>query len=154
MVASDHSPAPPAMKECADFFRVWGGISGVQSTLPALLEEGYHRRQLTLPRIARLTATAPAQRFQLANKGSIEIGMDADLTLVDLTAGFTLNAEDLYQKHRISPYIGRSFRGVVRRTLLRGQTIFDGTPTVLARGRLVRPRPSTEAIHAPAGTHA
>jgi allantoinase len=142
IVASDHSPAPPAMKESADFFRVWGGIAGVQSTLPLLLEEGYHRRQLPLPNIVRLTATAPARRFQLPKKGSIQAGMDADLILVDVASGFTLQAEDLYQRHRFSPYIGKHFRSVVRRTLVRGVTIFDGRRVSAPKGRLVRPHPS------------
>jgi allantoinase len=154
VVASDHSPAPPAMKESADFFRVWGGIAGVQSTLPALIDEGYHRRELPLPDIVRLTSTTPARRFGVRNKGSIAIGMDADLTLVDLNAGFTLRAEALLQKHRISPYVGRSFRGAIRRTILRGQTIFDGQERIPVGGRLVRPERKTEDSRATARTYA
>jgi len=153
IVASDHSPASPTMKGFDDFFRVWGGIAGVQSTLPALLEEGYHQRQLPLPRIAQLTATAPARRFRVRNKGSMEVGMDADLTLVDLNAEVTLRPEHLYQKHKFSPYIGKRFRGSVRRTLLRGATIFDGTSAVTPIGRLVRPAPCPETLHASTGTY-
>ena len=52
MVASDHSPAPPDLKCDADFFRIWGGIAGVQSTLAVLLEAGYHARGLSLRDIA------------------------------------------------------------------------------------------------------
>ncbi|HMP42408.1 MAG TPA: allantoinase AllB, partial [Roseiflexaceae bacterium] len=48
MVASDHSPAPPELKQAADFFRIWGGISGCQLLLLLLLSEGYHRRKLPL----------------------------------------------------------------------------------------------------------
>jgi allantoinase len=153
IVASDHSPAPPALKGFDDFFRIWGGIAGVQSTLPALLEEGYHQRQLPLPRIAQLTATAPARRFRARKKGSMEVGMDADLTLVDLNAEVTLRPEHLYQKHKFSPYIGKRFRGTVRRTLLRGATIFDGTPAVTPIGRLVRPDLCPETLHASTRTY-
>jgi allantoinase len=144
IIGSDHSPAPPAMKESADFFRIWGGIAGVQSTLAALIEEGHHRRQLPLAHIVRLTAATPARRFALRNKGSIEVGMDADLALVDLGSQFTLRAADLKQKHRISPYVGRTFRGVVRRTVLRGETIFGGADSVPPRGCLVRPHLETK----------
>lgn len=144
IVGSDHSPAPPAMKESADFFRIWGGIAGVQSTLSALIEEGHHRRQLPLADIVRLTAGTPALRFALPNKGSIEVGMDADLALVDLESQFTLRAEDLKQRHPTSPYVGKTFRGVVRRTLLRGEMIFGGEDAIPARGRLVRPHLETK----------
>jgi allantoinase len=154
LVASDHSPAPPAMKDKADFFGVWGGIAGVQSTLAVLLEEGHFRRQLPLADIARLTAAAPARRFNVPRKGSIAIGTDADLTLVDLTAEFTLRGEDLHQKHRFSPYIGKRFRGVVHSTLLRGATIFAGGQTFAGKGRFVRPNLQREPVDGAARTHA
>ena len=140
VVASDHSPAPPSMKTGEDFFAIWGGVAGVQSTLAVLLEAGHHERGLTLERIAALTAAYPARRFHLANKGSIAVGNDADLTLVDLSAAYTLEPANLLQKHRISPYCGSRFRGAIRRTLLRGATIFhEGKITAHSGGRLLRP---------------
>jgi allantoinase len=140
LIASDHSPSPPSMKASPDFFEVWGGISGCQSTLPAMLAEGHGRRGMALAEIARLTALAPARRFGLAGKGGIAVGMDADLALVDLLAGTELRAEDLHYRHRISPYIGRRLHGFVRRTLVRGHTVFaDGRPTGVRPGRLAKP---------------
>jgi allantoinase len=139
IVASDHSPAPPDMKS-GDFSRAWGGISGVQSTFSVLLEQGHYQRSLPLERIASLLAAAPAERFRIANKGSLVPGNDADLALVDLPRSFTLTAEDLLQRHRLSPYIGSTFRGVLRRTIRRGETIFsDGVITALSFGDLIRP---------------
>ena len=139
IVASDHSPSPPEMK-FGDFFRAWGGIAGVQSTLAVLLEQGYHQRGLPLERIASLLAGAPAERFRIANKGGLVAGNDADLALVDISESFTLAAEDLLQRHRSSPYVGSDFRGVLRRTMLRGETIFlDGAITALSYGELVSP---------------
>lgn len=154
IVASDHSPSPPAMKQGGDFFRIWGGVAGVQSTLAVLLEEGHYRRGLPLAAIARLTAAEPARRFAIPAKGSIEIGRDADLTLVDLHASHTLREEALFQKHRLSPYTGRTFRGAVRRTILRGTTIFaDGKIRKSGGGRLIRPNLINQAPHATIGTH-
>jgi allantoinase len=139
IVASDHSPAPLEMKTGA-IMHAWGGIAGVQSTLAVLLDQGHFRRDLPLERIASLTAAVPAQRFRIAHKGALAPGNDADVTLVDLRGSYTLKAEDLQQRHAISPYIGASFRGVVRRTLRRGETIFaEGTITARTQGALVRP---------------
>jgi allantoinase len=139
IVASDHSPAPPEMK-AGSIMQAWGGIAGVQSTLAVLLEAGHFRRELPLQRIAKLTAETPAQRFRIANKGKLALGNDADLTLLDLGASYTLDARDLQQRHAISPYIGAAFRGLVRRTLRRGETIFaNGAITARTQGALVRP---------------
>ncbi len=140
IVASDHSPAPKSMKT-GDFVSAWGGIAGVQSTLTVLLEKGWHDRRLPLERITALVAAEPARRFRIASKGSLQPGLDADLALVDLDARFVLTTDDLHQRHKMSPYLGSSFRGTVRRTIRRGETIFiDGQITASAGGRLVRPR--------------
>ena len=141
MVASDHSPAPPEMKRDRDFFKVWGGISGCQSLLPLLLSEGYYRRGLDLPTLARATSTFVARRFGLdAHKGRLAVAVDADIVLVDLDASAILGAEDLQYRHRHSPYVGRRFTGQVVRTLVRGTTTFlDGAIVSGPIGRLVRP---------------
>jgi len=139
IVASDHSPAPPEMKT-GSMMKVWGGIAGAQSTLAVLLERGHFERGLSLERIAALTAATPAKRFRISRKGQLAPGNDADLTLVDLSGSYTLSDRDLQQRHALSPYVGSAFRGVVRRTLRRGETIFrDGAITAQSSGRLVRP---------------
>ncbi|PWT98767.1 MAG: allantoinase AllB [Terriglobia bacterium] len=136
IVASDHSPAPPE-KKAGNFFQAWGGIAGVQSTLAVLLDS---RRDLPLERIGSLLADMPARRFRIHGRGRLAPGYAADLALVDCGASFTLKAEDLHQRHRLSPYVGHCFRGAVRRTIRRGETIFrEGVITAQSRGRLVRP---------------
>ena len=139
LIASDHSPSSPELKCAPDFFDIWGGIAGVQSTLAVLLE-AHHRDGLPLAEIVRMTAETPAARFRIAGKGKLAPGYDADLALVDLDAGFTLAPEDLQQRHRSSPYLHSPFRGRVERTLLRGQTIFHQRRiTAHGCGRWVRP---------------
>jgi allantoinase len=139
IVASDHSPAEPRMKE-GDFLSAWGGIAGVQSTLAVLLDRGHHHRQLPLERIVSMLAAEPARRFRIAGKGSLAPGFDADVVLVDLDESFTLDAAHLHQRHKTSPYVGRTFRGRVRRTIRRGETVFlDGNITGETPGRFVRP---------------
>jgi allantoinase len=140
IVASDHSPAPPEMKS-GDFATSWGGIAGVQSTLSVLVDRGYHCRQLPLDRISSLIAAEPARRFRIPGKGSIAIGMDADLALVDVSRSAQLQPEHLMQRHPLhNPYLGSTFRGNVERTIRRGETIFaSGKITARSPGKFVRP---------------
>lgn len=139
IVASDHSPAPPEMKT-GDFGRAWGGIAGVQSSLAVLIDRGYHCRQLRLERIASLVSAQPARRFRIPSKGSIAIGMDADLVLVDVARAAQLQREHLKQRHALSPYVGCSLRGSVVRTIRRGENIFAvGQIVTQTKGKFVRP---------------
>lgn len=137
LIASDHSPSSPDLKERDDFFAVWGGISGVQSTLQILLT--HHTEQgLPLQKIAALTAKNPAERFKLANKGRLEPGYDADLTLVDVGSSETLTKEKLFYRHQQSPYVGQTFKGIIKQTLLRGQIIFkDGEIVAEPKGKFI-----------------
>ena len=138
-VASDHSPAPAAMKSGEDFFGVWGGISGCQSLLPALLPEA-RRRGIEPSRVVSGVTAAPAERFRLPGKGRLEPGFDADFCIVDLGATEPLHAADLEYRHAHSPYVDRVPHVRVLRTVLRGETIWlDGKPVGTPAGRLVRP---------------
>jgi allantoinase len=135
-IGSDHSPSPWHMKAHDDFFRVWGGISGVQHLLAVLLDLG-----LDIGLVARLTAEQVAGRFRLGSKGRIAVGYDADLALVAVDDPHDVSSESLFYRHRASPYVGRRLRARVRRTILRGRTVFcDGRITFGGGGRLLTPR--------------
>jgi allantoinase len=122
LVASDHSPSPAALKE-GDMLSAWGGIAGIQSFLPALLTEG-RQRSLSLERLAWLTATSPARLLGIARrKGSIRVGADADLAMVDPDRTWTLRASAVAARSARSPYAGRRFTGAVVRTIVRGRTV-------------------------------
>jgi allantoinase len=140
-VGSDHSPAPPDMKLDENFFKVWGGISGVQHLLPLLITAGHVQREIALPLLTRLVSRNVVERFQLPPaKGQIAVGADADLVLVDLKEAFTVELPDLFYRHPQSPYVGRRLNGKVIQTLVRGRTIFkDGKVTAKPLGQLVKP---------------
>jgi len=138
-VGSDHSPSPPSMKQHQNFFKIWGGISGIQHTLPLLITEGFRKRSVPLPLLARLFSTNVAARFGLSDtKGEISPGSDADLALVDLDEEFEVKREHLLDRHKQSPYVGHRLTGKVLQTILRGQTIFKhGQITAKPAGRFV-----------------
>jgi allantoinase len=140
MVVSDHSPSAPELKQGDDFFKLWGGISGCQSTRQLLLQ-GAHRRSIDIGVIASATATNVARRFGLAGKGEIEVGFDADLWLADLSDESVVRREELLYKHPFSVHEGQAIRGRTVRTLVRGGSVFaNGRAIPGAPGRLLRAR--------------
>ncbi|MDQ6418812.1 allantoinase [Paenibacillus sp. LHD-117] len=127
MISSDHSPCPEEMKDKEHFADAWGGIAGAQSSLELIVGEGHVKRGLPLTAISRMLSYEPAKRFGLLDrKGEIRIGADADLALVDLNAAYELKKEQLYHRHKHSPYIGETMWCAVRSTLSRGRVVYDG----------------------------
>jgi allantoinase len=136
MVVSDHSPSTIALKQADDFFKVWGGISGCQSTRQLLLADG----RLDLPEVVAITSTNIAQRFELGHKGDIAPGFDADLWIVDLSREDVVRREDLLYRNPFSVHEGQRIRGRTIRTLVRGQTVFaEHGPVTPPVGRFIRP---------------
>lgn len=118
-----------------------------------MLDEGHHGRGLSLEDIAVLLSGKVVDRFGFSEKGRLEVGADADLTLVDFDAITTLHREDLQYRHKISPYVGRAFTGKVNRTVVRGNTVFrEGRIVSEPVGRLIQPDP--RAARTPAGQQA
>jgi allantoinase len=138
LVATDHSPAPPAMKCPGDFMRAWGGIGSLEMSLAAVWS-GVVRRARAANRAAETVSMArwmseqPAALAGLgARKGRIAPGYDADLVVWDPGVEFTVDASELQQRHKITPYAGLRLRGQVKTTFVRGARVWD-------EGRLVRP---------------
>ncbi len=143
LVASDHSPCPPAMKalDRGNFFHAWGGISSLQWSLPAVWTAG-REVGVTLEQLARWMSSAPARLAGLGTrKGRIAPGADADLVVWEPDASFTVRAESTYHRHKCSPYIGRRLYGVVEKTYLRGRLVAEkGVVRAGATGRPARGR--------------
>ena len=93
--------------------------------------------------LAKITASNVADRFHIAKKkGRIAVGCDADFVLVDSRGDTRITRETLHYKHKYTPYLGRTLRGKIVRTILRGQTVaLDGKLVGEPRGRLLTPEP-------------
>jgi len=119
VVASDHVPRKRATKD-KPIWQASQGFPGTATILPVLLDQGYHRGRLDLPRIAELLARNPARVFGLPTKGDVAPGMDADLTLVDLERVRVVRSAELGSWSDYSLYDGWSFRGWPTATIVRG----------------------------------
>ena len=141
LVATDHSPCPHEMKkpEEGSFRTAWGGIAGLSVALAVMWTEAV-KRGFGLQDIAKWMAEGPAKLAGFsASKGKIAAGMDADFTVLDPKAEFAVGEENLHYRHKISPYLGRRVKGVVREVYLRGECIFrDGEFPGELRGKEYR----------------
>lgn len=127
LIASDHSPfGPDSVRKGMDDVWQGGGIRGVQSTLPAMATEGVHKRGMSWPKLAQLLAGNPARIFGVADrKGRIAPGMDADFVVIEPHAEWILQEEDLFSKYPLSPYTGRTYKGRIDETYVRGTAVYQ-----------------------------
>ena len=140
LVASDHSPAPPALKhlDTGDFLAAWGGVASLELSLPATWT-GARARGHGLPALARWLAQRPARLARLAHKGRIAPGCDADLVVFDPDTEWVVNPARLHQRHPVTPYAGLALRGKVLRTFVRGSCVYeDGRCSGQPAGRWLR----------------
>jgi allantoinase len=134
-VVSDHSPCTAALKR-GDFGEAWGGIASLQLSLPVVWTAARERGH-SLADVARWMSTAPARRVELAGKGEIAVGYDADFCVLAPEETFRVDAARLQHRNPVSPYDGRTLTGTVRQTWLRGAPI---DLAAAPRGRLLRRR--------------
>ena len=128
-IASDHAPCTIEEKEegMDNIWQAWGGITGIQTMLPAVLTEGVHKRDLPMTAVVRLMASTPARIFGLyPKKGCLQPGADADFTVVDLEREWTFSANQILSKNKHSLYVGFKFKGAIERTIVRGKTVCQG----------------------------
>ena len=123
LVATDHSPCPPSMKE-GDFLQAWGGVASLELSLPVVWT-GASARGIGVERLTQWLCAAPARLAGIdGRKGSIETGKDADLVLWDPEAEFVVDESCLRQRHKRTPYAGRRLRGRVIATYARGRVVY------------------------------
>jgi allantoinase len=125
-IASDHSPAPPSIKEIesGNLQKAWGGIAGLQF----LLSAGWTslKSVMSIEEFIPLITEQPARFLQMNDrKGFIKEGFDADFTVWSPEDSMLVKEDEIFHKHKLSPYIGRELFGVVDKTYVNGVLAFS-----------------------------
>ncbi|WP_109472030.1 dihydroorotase [Ornithinimicrobium cavernae] len=131
-VVSDHACCKDEMKfgdPREDIFAAKSGFGGAEYLLPGLVSEG-RKRGLSLQRIAQLASWNPAQRYALPSKGSLAVGYDADIALVDPSATWTVRAEDSLSTQEYTPFEGFELGARVTDTWVRGHRVLEAGSVV------------------------
>lgn len=126
-MGSDHCPFRQEDKQG----RIWDaktGFPGSATLLPVLLNEGVHKRGMALAKIAEITSYNPARIFHLfPQKGTLQVGSDADLCILDLSLSKVVHHQDLRSYSDFSLFEGWALKGWPVMTMVRGQVVMkDG----------------------------
>jgi allantoinase len=126
LIASDHSPSTRELKlgHGGDFGLAWGGISGLEVSLPAVWS-GARAHAIGLDRVIEWMSVSTSRLAGLSAKGSLAVGNDADLVAFAPDESFTVRAEHLQHKNKLTAFEGSQLHGVVHTTWLRGIPIFS-----------------------------
>jgi len=141
-IGTDHVPNSREVKFGAGegVFDTKFGFPGAGALLPVMITEGHVKRGIPLERIAEITSYQVAESFNLAEKGRIEVGADADFAIVDVEKTKTVTPELLHSVSDYSVYEGMEVSGWPVYTVNRGEIIVkDGQPTKEnGRGKYIR----------------
>ena len=129
MIASDHSPYSDDEKDViqknGNYFEVGSGTTGLETLLHLMLD-AVNKKKTTLQRVVESTSATPAKRFGIyPRKGTISLGADADLVIIDMKKEHILENENLFTKPKITIFDGRKLRGKIETTLVRGSVVYD-----------------------------
>ncbi len=137
VLGSDHAPHTSEEK-ARPYPASPSGMPGVQTLVPVMLTHVAQGR-LTLERFVDLTSHGPQRIFQIAGKGRMAEGWDADLTIVDLNARYELRHADMKSRCGWTPFDGMQAQGRAVATVIRGRVVMrDGEVQGSATGEPVR----------------
>lgn len=138
-VCSDHAPHTMADKQ-KDLWSAPAGISGMEALSPVILN-AVSEGKLSLYQAAAVGSANAARTFGLyPRKGTIAVGADGDLAIVDMNREYVFDQSKMKSKAKWTPYDGMHFKGQVVKTILRGRTVMeDGVVTDECHGAFVRP---------------
>lgn len=128
MLSSDHSPCEPELKlltTSGDFLKAWGGISGLQLSLPVTWTHG-QKYNVTLLEMAQWWSARPAALANLGSKGEISVGKDADFVVWSPETSFkVIPGLMIFHKHKVTPYANDELSGEIVATFVRGQLVYQ-----------------------------
>jgi dihydroorotase len=137
ILGSDHAPHTLEEKS-KPYPQSPSGMTGVQTLVPIMLDHVAAGR-LSLARFVDMTSAGPARLFQIAGKGRVAVGYDADLTVVDLKRQATITNGWIASRSAWTPYDGKSVTGWPVGTIVRGRRVmWEGELTAPSGGEAVR----------------
>ena len=143
-IGSDHGGHTKENKEkgWADIWQAGNGALGLETSLPVMLTEGVNKGRITMQKLVEVMCENPAKLFRIfPKKGTLQVGADADVVLVDLDKEYTVDAAKFHSVVRHSPFNGFAIKGAPVLTMVRGTVVAENGEVVAqpGHGKMVRP---------------
>ena len=118
------------------------GLLGLDASLPVMLTEGVNKGRITMQKLVEVMCENPAKLFRIfPKKGTLQVGADADVVLVDLNKEYTVDAAKFHSVVKHSPFNGFAVKGAPVLTMVRGTVVAENGEVVAqpGHGKMVRP---------------
>ena len=137
-IATDHAPYEIESEKHKDGMNIWTsfpGIPGVETMVPVIVSEGYNKGRISLSKLVDILSTNAAKHYGLyPKKGALNIGSDADFTIIDLEKEWTIDTKNMVSMCGYTPLEGMKLKGKVDKTIVRGNLVYqDGEEGTLGK---------------------
>ena len=137
-IATDHAPYEIESEKYKDGMNIWNsfpGIPGVETMVPVIVSEGYNKGRISLSKLVDILSTNAAKHYGLyPKKGSLNIGSDADFTIIDLEKEWTIDSKNMVSMCGYTPLEGMKLKGKINKTIVRGNLVYqDGEEGTLGK---------------------
>ena len=134
-ICTDHAAGKyPEEKSDPNIWKNYAGIPGIQLLVSSILYYGFHKGRLSLAEIQKLMSENAAKRYGLyPQKGTVQIGSDADFSVVDLNKEWTVEPSRLESKGKYSPFTGNRLKGKIYMTIIRGEIVYREDEGVIGK---------------------
>lgn len=127
-IATDHAPYSLETEKLKEGFNIWTAfqIPGVETMAPIIISEGYNKGRISLSRLVEILSTNAAKHYGLyPKKGIMNIGSDADFTIVDIDKEWTIEKDKMYCLNKYTPFDGFKLKGKIYKTIVRGKVVYE-----------------------------
>ena len=137
-IATDHAPYEIESEKHKDGMNIWTsflGIPGVETMVPVIVSEGYNKGRISLSKLVDILSTNAAKHYGLyPKKGALNIGSDADFTIIDLDKEWTIDSKNMVSMCGYTPLEGMKLKGKINKTIVRGNLVYqDGEEGILGK---------------------
>ena len=137
-IATDHAPYEIESEKHKEGMNIWTsfpGIPGVETMVPVIVSEGYNKGRISLSKLVDILSTNAAKHYGLyPKKGALNIGSDADFTIIDLDKEWTIDSKNMVSMCGYTPLEGMKLKGKIDKTIVRGNLVYqDGEEGTLGK---------------------
>ncbi len=139
-VATDHAPCPKEMKNTGSIWTDYGGISGLETFMDYMYNEGVLKNRITMERFIEITSFKSAKRYKLKKLGKIELGYYANFVMIDPKKERIVKGDNFYSKGKITPFEGMVFKSSIVKTYLRGEEVWSAEKGIInqPKGKFIK----------------